>query len=213
MFLKVLLACMAGGFVALVFYAPFWLGHSTRDIVQSFSSPPSARLSEYSFLRVIYQWIKVHGLPAHTSWTYTPLYVLSQRNVWDRINYVTLGFLLIMATIWIWRIPTTRTMILAALATLGALLIITPWFFAWYVTWLVGLAIICLHTSKPIQAGNEAAASASGQPACKENDLFTSSLPYALEHVREQHLVEPGDIGLIINAGSGIQVGCAIYYF
>jgi hypothetical protein len=87
--------------------------------------------------------------------------------------------------------------------------------------------------SASIQAGNEAAAnckhpcndasastdvsrdegkSAYGQPACKENDLFTSSLPYALEHVREQHLVEPGDIGLIINAGSGIQVGCAIYY-
>src|SRR5947209_4737662 len=75
--------------------------------------------------------------------------------------------------------------------------------------------------SASIQAGNEAAASweslpgspAYGQSACKENDLFTSSLPYALEHVREQHLVEPGDIGLIINAGSGIQVGCAIYYF
>src|SRR5205823_3957450 len=129
---------------AVIFYAPFWLGHSIRDIVQSFSSPPSARLSEYSLLRVIYQWIKVHGLPAHTSWAYTPLYVLSQRNVWDRINYVTLGCLLIIATIWIWRIPTTRTMILAALATLGALLIVTPWFFAWYVTWLVGLAIICL---------------------------------------------------------------------
>ncbi len=45
------------------------------------------------------------------------------------------------------------------------------------------------------------------------NDLFTSSLPYALEHVREQHLVEPGDIGLIITVGSGIQVGCATYYF
>jgi hypothetical protein len=89
----------------------------------------------------------VHGFPAHTSWAYTPLYVLSQRNVWDKINYVTLGFLLIIATIWIWRVPTTRTMILAALATLGALLIITPWFFAWYVTWLVGLAIICLPVS------------------------------------------------------------------
>ncbi len=147
MFLKVLLACIAGGFVSLIFYAPFWLGHSIRDIVQSFSSPPSARFSEYSLLRVIYQWIKVHGLPAHTSWTYTPLYVLSQRNVWDRINYVTLGCLLIIATIWIWRIPTTRTMILAALATLGALLIVTPWFFAWYVTWLVGLAIVCLPVS------------------------------------------------------------------
>jgi len=147
MFLKVLLACIAGGFVALIFYAPFWLGHGIREIVQSFSSPPSARLSEYSLLRVIYQWIKVHGFPAHTSWAYTPLYVLSQRNVWDKINYVTLGFLLIIATIWIWRIPTTRTMILAALATLGALLIITPWFFAWYVTWLVGLAIVCLPVS------------------------------------------------------------------
>ena len=45
------------------------------------------------------------------------------------------------------------------------------------------------------------------------NDLFTSSLPYALEHVREQDLVKPGDIGLIISAGSGIQVGCATYYF
>jgi 3-oxoacyl-[acyl-carrier-protein] synthase III len=44
-------------------------------------------------------------------------------------------------------------------------------------------------------------------------DLFTSSLPYALEHIREQNLVEPGDIGLIIAIGSGIQVGCCIYHF
>ena len=44
-------------------------------------------------------------------------------------------------------------------------------------------------------------------------DLFTSSLPYALEHIREQHLVKPRDIGLIITVGSGIQVGCATYYF
>ena len=45
------------------------------------------------------------------------------------------------------------------------------------------------------------------------HDLYTSSLAYALEHVREQHLVRGGDIGLIINVGSGIQVGCATYYF
>ena len=44
-------------------------------------------------------------------------------------------------------------------------------------------------------------------------DLFTSSLPYALEHIREQNLVKPGDIGLIIAIGSGIQVGCCTYYF
>ena len=45
------------------------------------------------------------------------------------------------------------------------------------------------------------------------HDLYTSSLAYALQHVREQNSVRGGDIGLIISVGSGIQVGCAIYYF
>ena len=44
-------------------------------------------------------------------------------------------------------------------------------------------------------------------------DLFSSSLPYAFEHASEQGLVEPGDIGLMIAVGSGIQIGCALYYF
>jgi len=44
-------------------------------------------------------------------------------------------------------------------------------------------------------------------------DLFTSSLPYALQYAREHKLVDNGDIGLIVSVGSGIQVGCAIYYF
>ena len=45
------------------------------------------------------------------------------------------------------------------------------------------------------------------------HDLYTSSLAYALQHVREQNSVRGGDIGLIISVGSGIQVGCATYYF
>ena len=44
-------------------------------------------------------------------------------------------------------------------------------------------------------------------------DLFTSSVPYALEAVRSRGLARPGDAGLIITAGAGIEVGCAIYYF
>jgi len=44
-------------------------------------------------------------------------------------------------------------------------------------------------------------------------DLFTSSVPYALEAVRCRGLAQPGDAGLIITAGAGIEVGCAIYYF
>ena len=44
-------------------------------------------------------------------------------------------------------------------------------------------------------------------------DLFTSSLPYAMQHVKRNYLAQPGDIGLIISVGTGIQVGCATYYF
>jgi 3-oxoacyl-[acyl-carrier-protein] synthase III len=44
-------------------------------------------------------------------------------------------------------------------------------------------------------------------------DLFSSSLPYALEHAYENKFVKPGDIGLMISVGAGLQVGCAIYNF
>ena len=44
-------------------------------------------------------------------------------------------------------------------------------------------------------------------------DLYTSSAAYALRHALEQKRVGPGDVGLIIGVGSGVQVGCAVYYF
>ena len=44
-------------------------------------------------------------------------------------------------------------------------------------------------------------------------DLFTSSLSYPFQFARDHKMVGTGDIGLIINVGSGIQVGCALYYF
>ncbi len=49
-----------------------------------------------------------------------------------------------LGAIWLWRASTTRTVALAALATLAAFLLVTPWFTDWYVTWLVGLAAVCL---------------------------------------------------------------------
>ncbi|GAO41448.1 3-oxoacyl-[acyl-carrier-protein] synthase III C-terminal domain-containing protein [Flavihumibacter petaseus] len=44
-------------------------------------------------------------------------------------------------------------------------------------------------------------------------DLFTSSVPYAIKYALDNQQVKPGDIGLIITVGSGIQIGCAIYHF
>jgi amino acid adenylation domain-containing protein len=46
-----------------------------------------------------------------------------------------------------------------------------------------------------------------------EPDLFTSSLPYAFEYVRDHDLIRPDDVGLLVSVGSGLQVGCALYYF
>jgi 3-oxoacyl-[acyl-carrier-protein] synthase III len=44
-------------------------------------------------------------------------------------------------------------------------------------------------------------------------DLFSSSIPFALDEVYRRNLVRPGDVGLIVAVGSGIQVGCALYHF
>jgi 3-oxoacyl-[acyl-carrier-protein] synthase III len=44
-------------------------------------------------------------------------------------------------------------------------------------------------------------------------DLSSSALAYSLRHVSERGTLRPGDIGLVINVGSGIQVGVALYYF
>ncbi len=46
-----------------------------------------------------------------------------------------------------------------------------------------------------------------------EGDLFSSSIPYALNHAYAHRLVTTGNTGLFLAVGSGIQVGCAIYHF
>ena len=46
-----------------------------------------------------------------------------------------------------------------------------------------------------------------------ESDPFTSSLPQGLEFAWQNRLVKPGDIGLIVSVGSGLQVGCTTYRF
>lgn len=44
-------------------------------------------------------------------------------------------------------------------------------------------------------------------------DLFSSSLPYAMEYANTKGWAKPGQTALMIVVGSGIQVGCAIYHF
>jgi hypothetical protein len=141
-----LLACTASitsALVALAFYGPFWIGHGIQSIQRSFASPPSALYAENSILRAILAWNQSHTLPPHTL-GYTLIQVFSVRKTWDSINIAILAGAVIAGAIWLWHAPSTRTFALVSLATLGALLIVTPWFYSWYVTWLVGLVAVCL---------------------------------------------------------------------
>ena len=44
-------------------------------------------------------------------------------------------------------------------------------------------------------------------------DLFTSSIAYGMQQMKDDGQGKPGDIALIIGVGSGVQVGCALYHF
>lgn len=145
---QVLLAGLLSGVMILLFYLPFWIGRSIPEIVHSFSAPPSASFAENSLLRVLIEWIKLYGLPTRTSYMYYPIFILSQHIVWNVINLITLAIALLIGSKLLWRAPTIQNLVLATLFTLEAILIVTPWFYSWYVLWIVGLAIVLLGSGR-----------------------------------------------------------------
>ena len=72
------------------------------------------------------------------------LFVLSLHSTWSALNLLVVVVTMGMGGLWLWCVPTTRTLALASLSVLGTLLIVTPWFFPWYVIWLIGLAVLCV---------------------------------------------------------------------
>ncbi|HLX39447.1 MAG TPA: hypothetical protein VKR42_02905, partial [Ktedonobacteraceae bacterium] len=144
--LKPICACIVGGLLALAFYIPYWIGHSIWSIIHSFSAPPSSVDIEYSMLSAIKAWITKYGYPT-TPWAYTFFKTFSNHSVWNNINFVVITLTILTGMIWLWHNPSVRTLVLATLLTLGSLLIVTPWFFPWYVVWLVALAAIILPYS------------------------------------------------------------------
>ncbi len=148
-----LTGCITSGIVILAFYGPFFFGHSFRAIVDSFTNPPSSRGSHKSILDAIVLQLTNAPPPPHT-WLHGLLSRLSSLKLWDLINIITLAGDLIIDAIWLWRKPTTRTFVLASLLTLGAFLLVAPWFLPWYATWLVALAAVSLPVSRsPIARG------------------------------------------------------------
>lgn len=138
----ILVTCLISAGIILAFYAPFWAGHSVQEILNSFSSPPSARSAYGSILGAVQNWEKAYG-GQYKGWGTPLILLLSQHQTWQNISTLVAASMLVVSIIWLWRIPTTQTLALTSLAILGAVLIVTPWFFPWYITWLVGLIAIC----------------------------------------------------------------------
>ncbi len=141
--LTVLSAVIMVSIVAIAFYGPFWIGHSAHAIIGSFTSTPSALFSENSILRAILAWQHANSLPPHTPGN-TLMGILANHKTWNDISILALAITILAGAIMIWHAPSIRNFALASVAALGALLIVTPWFYSWYVIWLVGLIAVCL---------------------------------------------------------------------
>src|SRR5260370_19209733 len=107
--------------VALLFYGPFWIGHSIKDIVYSFSSQPTAHSAYDSILLLILVLIKLHSLPAY-------LLLFTVRGTWDLFIFIAVACALAAGIALLRRTPTTRTVALATLLVLGTSLLLTAWF-------------------------------------------------------------------------------------
>lgn len=86
-----------------------------------------------------------------------------------------------------------------------------------------GLALSDIHWIVPpqispswiAQLGAEMGADASRMVVVPgaSGDLYTSSLPYALDHLIRTHKPAQGHRALLLSVSSGIQVACALYHF
>lgn len=134
-------ACFVSSAVALLFYGPFWIGHSLNDIAYSFSSQPTAHSAYGSLLLLTRVLNKTHSLPAN-------LLLFTSHDTWDIMLFIAVVCALAAGIAMLRQTPATRTVALATLLVLGTFILLTAWFVPWYVTWLVGLAVVCLPIAR-----------------------------------------------------------------
>jgi hypothetical protein len=133
---------LVAALVALALYGPFWFGHTLTSIEGSFKNPPSALYAENSFMRSVIEWRMHHPAQAQNGL----LQFLSNRHIWDNLNFAAIALCLLVGAALLWRKPTTKTFVLVSLLTMCVVLLITPWFYSWYLAWLLSLAVLCLPT-------------------------------------------------------------------
>jgi hypothetical protein len=132
-----IIASCVCGVMAFVLYLPFWIGHSVSQILYAFTSLPSATQALNSVLSTISYMNNAHQLP-HI------LDILKSRKLWNIFNLLAMVVPVIVGSFYLWRAPTTRTIAIVTIASFAGFLLSSPWFFSWYLVWLIGLVPFCL---------------------------------------------------------------------
>ncbi|WP_149403469.1 hypothetical protein [Dictyobacter arantiisoli] len=126
---------------ALALYAPFYSGHSVQAIISSVTNLPSATQSQNSILATFFYYNEAHRLHGIVT-------ILNSRKLWNILNIVGLLLPIMVGCRYLWRTPDTRTIALVTLASLGGFLLTSPWFFSWYLVWVMILIPFCLPVQK-----------------------------------------------------------------
>lgn len=80
-------------------------------------------------MRSVVEWLLNHSAQQQNRL----LQRLSTRNFWDKLNFAAIALCLLLGAILLWFKPTARTFVVVALATMCSILLITPWFYSWYI--------------------------------------------------------------------------------
>ena len=131
-------------FAALILagYLPYWIGHSVGAILGSFGAPPSSSGAQNSLMRVAINLIDAKAASGRI------VHTLANRKFWSIIDMLAIGIAILVGAWYTWRAPSIRTLLLGSLATMTIILLVTPWFYSWYVVWLVALVPLALAFSQ-----------------------------------------------------------------
>ena len=132
----IIVSCVCG-VIAVVLYLPFWIGHSVSQILYAFTSLPSATQALNSVLSTFVYANNAHTLP-HI------LNIFKSRKLWNIFNLLATVVPIVIGCFYLWRAPTTRTIVFVTMASFAGFLLSAPWFFSWYLVWLMGLVPFCL---------------------------------------------------------------------
>jgi 4-amino-4-deoxy-L-arabinose transferase and related glycosyltransferases of PMT family len=136
-----IIASVIGLLLIILPYSPFWIGHSAHDIIATVTAQPSSAEAINSLLSTFVYYNDAHQLPAY-------LAILKSHKLWSLLNILAMLAPIAIGCLYLRRKQDTRTIALIIIASFAGFLITAPWFFSWYLTWIIGVVPFILPIEK-----------------------------------------------------------------